>query len=78
MVYDLSCSPAMEQEAEMAESVEEWRNTFVYAEDSVLADLSETQQNTAVEYILKEQIERYGKPVEYLETWNQFLKGEVM
>ena len=78
VVYDLSCSPAMEQEAEMAESVEEWRNTFVYAEDSVLADLSETQQNTAVEYILKEQIERYGKPVEYLETWNQFLKGEVM
>ena len=78
VIYDLICSPSIEKEAEEADSIEEWKNVLIYANNSALADLDEQDQNTAVECILREQIERFGKPSEYLDTWNSFLKGEVM
>ncbi len=67
-----------EKEADAAGSVEEWRDAFVYANDSILAGLDRIAQNTVLECILREQIERYGRPAEYLETWRRFLKEEVM
>jgi len=76
VIYDLTCSPAAEKEAEDAESIEEWKNVFMYA-NSDLADLGETEQNIVAECILREQIARYNKPTEYLDTWNKFLQGEV-
>lgn len=78
IVYGLICSPEIEKEAEAAESIEEWKNIFVYSNDYLLADFERTYQNKAVECILREQIKRYNKPDEYLDIWNLFLKGEVM
>lgn len=78
IIYDLICTASIEKEAEVVESIEEWKNVFVYGSDSSLIELSESDQNIAVECILREQIRRYNKSIEYLETWNRFLKGEVM
>lgn len=78
VIYDLICSPSIEKEAEEADSIEEWKNVLIYANNSALANLDEQEQNTAIECILREQIERFGKPSEYLDTWSSFLKGEVM
>lgn len=78
VIYDLVCTSSAEREADAAGSVEEWRDAFVYANDSILAGLDRIAQNTVLECILREQIERYGRPAEYLETWRRFLKEEVM
>ena len=78
VIYDLICSPSIEKEAEEADSIEEWKNVLIYANNSALTDLDEQDQNTAIECILREQIERFGKPSEYLDTWSRFLKEEVM
>ncbi|WP_251491815.1 hypothetical protein [Otoolea muris] len=78
VIYDLVCTSSAEKEADAAGSVEEWRDAFVYANDSILAGLDRIAQNTVLECILREQIERYGRPAEYLETWRRFLKEEVM
>lgn len=51
---------------------------YKIANNSALTDLDEQDQNTAIECILREQIERFGKPSEYLDTWSRFLKEEVM
>lgn len=78
VVYDLVCTPAVEKEAEAAESIEEWENGFLYANDSVLARLDLKAQNIAIECILREQIERYNKPDEYLTKWQEYRKGELL
>ncbi len=78
VIYDLVYSPSAEKEAEEADSIEEWKNIWLYANNSALADLNEENKNTAVECILREQVERFGKPSEYLDAWNNFVKGEVI
>lgn len=78
VIYDLICDPFTEKESESVDSIEEWKNIFIYAQDALLSSLDSLSQNTAIECILREQIERYNKPAEYLDTWNQFLKGEVI
>lgn len=78
VIYSMVCNPELEADAEDAESVEEWKNVFLYENDSILAELNEAAQNVAVECILREQIEQFNKPPEYLDTWNQFLRGEVL
>ena len=78
IIYEIVSSPELDLEADKTESIEDWKNTFVYAEDSIIADLTEEQQNQIVECILREQIARYDKPNEYLETWYKYTKGEVV
>lgn len=78
VIYDLICTPAVEKEAETAESIEEWKNTFLCSNQLSLTELDEESQNKVVECVLREQIERYNKPEEYLDTWNKYLQGEVM
>lgn len=78
IIYDLVCNYLTEKEAENVDSIEEWRNVFIYAQDSLLADFDTSNQNRAIECVLREQIERYDKPAEYLNAWNEFLKKEVM
>ena len=78
VIYDLVCDSFTEQEAEKADSIEEWKNVFIYAQDSLLEGLAVEKQNKAIECILCEQIERYRKPMEYLDTWKEFVKGEVI
>jgi hypothetical protein len=78
VIYDLVCTPAVEKEAEKAESVEEWRNVFVCSNDSIFGDMKTEDQNTIVECILREQIERFHKPENYLEIWNRYIQKEVM
>ena len=78
VIYDIICNPMVEKEAEEVESIEDWKNTFIYAKNAILANFDLASQNMAVECILREQIERYNKPVEYLDTWNKYLKGEVL
>lgn len=77
-VYELCCDRKTQAEAEKEETIEEWKNTIVYAENSGLSYLERTEQNIAVECILREQIKRHIKPAEYLEIWNSFLRGDVM
>ena len=77
VIYSLICDSITEKEAENADSIEEWKNVFVHAQESLLADLDFSSQNKAIECILREQIEKYNKPAEYLDTWKEFLKGEV-
>lgn len=78
VIYDLVCDSFTEQEAEKADSIEEWKNVFIYAQDSLLEGLAVEKQNKAIECILQEQIERYRKPMEYLDIWKKFVKGEVI
>ena len=61
-----------------ASRIEEWKDTLIYHENSLLDDLNENFQNIAVECILMEQIRRYGKPDDYLTQWYKYLEGEVM
>ena len=75
-VYDLSYNQLAENEAEQAESIKEWKDCFICTNDSILSSLNEYQQNVAVECILREQIERYGKNPEYLKIWNEFMSSE--
>ena len=78
VIYELICDPSTEKEAENVDSIEEWREVFLYAQDSLLAGLDAFNQSKAIECILREQIEKYNKPVEYLDTWNEFVKKEMM
>lgn len=78
IVYDIVVTPELQKEANEAESIEEWKDTFLYAENSAVTDLDEFSQNQVAECILREEIERFDKPNEYLETWFKYIQGEVM
>lgn len=78
VIYEIVCTPELEKEADKAESIEEWRNVFVYSDDSIISDLPEGKQNQIAECILREQIARHDKPDEYLETWYKYVSGEVV
>ncbi len=78
LVYDMIVTPDIEKEADGSESIEEWRDVFVYSGDGVVSDLTKEQQDTIIECILREQIARYDKPDEYLTIWSKFVKGEVI
>ena len=78
VMYDLIVTPKMEKEASEAESIDEWKNAFLYSENSKVADLDEANQNQIIECILRAEIERYDKPDEYLETWYRYKRGEVL
>lgn len=78
VIYDIVASPGLEKEADKAESIEDWKNTFLYADNSVVENLDEILKNQIAECILREEIKRFDKPNEYLETWYKYLKGEVM
>ena len=43
-----------------------------------MSEFNENEQNVIVECILREQVARYDKPDEYLETWQKYIRGEVM
>ena len=77
VLYELLCDPLTKKEAENVDSIEEWKDVFLYAQDSLLADFDSFHQNKAIECILREEIERNHKPEEYLDIWNEFLKKEV-
>lgn len=77
VVYDIVSSPKIEKKAEKADSIIEWKNAFLFADGSVVADLPEKVQNVVAECILREQIERYDKPDEYLEIWYKHIREEV-
>lgn len=78
VIYEIVCTPELEKEADKAESIEDWRNVFVYSDDSIISDLPEGKQNQIAECILREQIARHDKPDEYLETWYKYVSGEVV
>lgn len=78
VVYDMVSSPELEKEAENAESIEEWKNAFIYGGCGILSALSAERQNRIMECILREQIARYDKPEEYLETWYQYTNKGVV
>ena len=78
VIYDVVCSPECESEAEDADCIEDWKNALLYSENSIVSDFPEEKQNKIVECILREQIARYDKPDEYLETWYKYIRGEVL
>ena len=77
-IYELLSSPEVEKEADNVESIEEWKNVFVYSNYGVMIKLSEMEQNQLLECILREEIERNKKPVEYLDNLKKFLNKELM
>ena len=77
VVYDVVSSPEAEKEAEEAESIEDWKNVFLYSGGAIASEFPEKEQNEIAECILREQIARYDKPDEYLETWYKYIRGEV-
>lgn len=77
VIYDIVSSPEIEKNAEKANSIEEWKNSFLLADDSAVVDLPKKAQNEIAECILREQIARYDKPDEYLEAWYKYIRGEV-
>ena len=78
VVYDLICTAAVEKELDSAESIEEWRDIIVYSGNVELSDLSRNVQNQIGELILREQIERFGRPETYLTQWQDFCKRKVL
>lgn len=77
VIYNVICTSEIEKNADQADSIEEWKNSIIFTENSFLSELDETMQNTLLECVLREQIIRYDKPDEYLETWYKYIKGEV-
>lgn len=77
-VYDIVCTPEIRSQAEHTESMEEWKQVFVYGDGLPLSDLDMEQQNIVLECILKEEVERFHKPEEYLEMWHRHVRGEVL
>ncbi|MEI3216459.1 MAG: hypothetical protein V8S23_02540 [Lachnospiraceae bacterium] len=53
IVYDMIVTPDVEKEADRLESIEEWRDAFVYSGDGVVSDLTKEQQNTIIEVHIK-------------------------
>ena len=77
-IYDVVSTPEVEKVADSADSIEEWKESFFSEANEKLMELSDEEQNQVVECILREQISRFEKPSSYLETWDKYLKGEVM
>lgn len=78
VVYDLVCTSVVEKELDNVESIEEWRDVIVYSGNVELSDLSRNVQNQIGELILREQIERFGRPETYLTQWQDFCKRKVL
>ena len=78
VIYDIVCTPEIEKLAEEVDSIDEWKDVFLHSGNEELLELSDQLQNQVVECILREQITRFDKPEEYLETWDEYLKGDVM
>lgn len=78
VVYDLVCTSVVEKELDNVESIEEWRDVIVYSGNVELPDLSRNVQNQIGELILREQIERFGRPETYLTQWQEFCKRKVL
>lgn len=78
VIYEMVSSPDVEKYAEEAESIEDWKNIYLYSDGSVINDLPENHQNYIMECIIREQIVRYDKPDEYIETWQKYVRGEVI
>ena len=68
----------MIREAEGSESIEEWMNTYIYAEDSIVSGLSEWRRNQIAECILREQIMRHEVEEGYLEQFREYINSEVI
>ena len=67
-----------EQLAHSAEAhLDEWKNTIIFKENSIVADLDENIQNTILKCIINEQIERFNSPREYLDIWDEYVREEV-
>ena len=78
MVYELVCTPKVEEELEHTESIEEWRDEIAYFGNAGLSGLEEKMQNEAVELILLEQIKRFNWPETYLKQWQEFRQKEML
>ena len=78
VVYDLVCTSVVEKELDNVESIEEWRDVIIYSGNVELSDLSRNVQNQIGELILREQIERFGRPETYLTQWQEFCKRKVL
>lgn len=78
VVYELVCTPKVEEELEHTESIEEWRNEIAYFGNAELSGLEEEMQNAVAELILLEQIKRFNWPETYLKQWQEFRKKEML
>lgn len=74
VLYDVIYTPVVEQEACQAESLEEWRDVLVYGGNGILSELTEREQNLALEAVIQEMINRQKVPGTYLQTWRDFCK----
>ncbi|EJP19371.1 PF01935 domain protein [Lachnoanaerobaculum sp. ICM7] len=78
VIYDIVAKENLVREANESESIEEWMNTYIYAEDSIVSNLPEWRKNQIAECILREQIKRNEVEDVYLEQFREFINGEVI
>lgn len=78
IVYEVGVTHEIELQAEKANTIEEWKNVFLDGMKVRINDFSLENQNIIIESILLEQIERYNKPIDYLEKWKRFVRGEIV
>ena len=78
VVFNIVANDDLIREAEGSESIEEWMNTYIYAEDSIVSGLSEWRRNQIAECILREQIMRHEVEESYLEQFREYINSEVI
>ena len=77
IVYDMVCDSETKRIADESDNLDEWKNTIIFKENSIVADLDENIQNTILKCIINEQIERFNSPREYLDIWDEYVREEV-
>lgn len=77
IVYDMVCDPETKRIADESDNLDEWKNTIIFKENSIVSDLDENIQNTILKCIINEQIERFNSPREYLDIWDEYVREEV-
>lgn len=78
VIFNIVANDDLIREAEGSESIEEWMNTYIYAEDSIVSGLSEWRRNQIAECILREQIMRHEVEEGYLEQFREYINSEVI
>jgi len=78
VIFNIVGNDDLIREAERSESIEEWMNTYIYAEDSIVSGLSEWRRNQIAECILREQIMRHEVEEGYLEQFREYINSEVI
>lgn len=77
VIYDMICDRETEKEVKDADSIEEFKDILLSAQDSLLGSLDTWSQNEAIQCIIRE-MEKDHNSMAYLDIWGDFVKGSVV